>query len=81
MTQDAEAIRRLDTLIRLVAIGVCGERSQKEKIAILAAARLPPKEIAELLGTTANTVSVSLYGMKKDKGVKRPPRPVESNNE
>ncbi|MGO9038174.1 MAG: hypothetical protein ACLQKH_09330 [Steroidobacteraceae bacterium] len=60
-----DVTRRLDTLIRLVATAICGERPQKEKISILTGAGLTPKEIAEIVGTTPNTVSVALSGMRK----------------
>ena len=56
---------KLDTLIRLVALGVCGDRPQVEKIEILSAAGLQPKAIAEILGTSSNTVSVALSGLRK----------------
>jgi len=81
MTENGEVLRRLDTLIRLVATAICGDRSQKEKIGILESAGLSPKEIADFLGTTPNTVSVALYGMRKEKGGKRPPKITETNNE
>jgi DNA-binding NarL/FixJ family response regulator len=62
-----EVIRRLDALIRLTAITMFKDKSQKEKIAILNLAGLTPKEIADFLDTTSNTVSVALSSMKKDK--------------
>lgn len=80
-SQDEEVIRRLDTLIRLVAAGVCGDRTQREKISILASAGLTPKEIAEFLGTTPNTVSVALSAMRKKKISKRPPQDAETAND
>ena len=58
---------KLDVLIRLVAVGLCGDRNQKDKIAILDMAGLQPKVIAELLGTTSNTVSVQLSGLRKER--------------
>ena len=58
---------KLDVLIRLVAIGLCGEKTQREKIDILDMAGLPPKAIAEILGTTPNTVSVALSGLRKER--------------
>jgi len=64
---DLEILRRLDTLIRLVATGISGERPQIQKIRILAGAGLTPKEIAAILGTTPNTVSVALSAMKLKK--------------
>lgn len=57
---------KLDILIRLVALGLCGEKSQREKITLLAAAGLQPKAIAEMIGTTPNTVSVALSGIRRE---------------
>jgi DNA-binding NarL/FixJ family response regulator len=56
---------KLDTLIRLVALGLCDEKPQRDKIALLAAAGLQPKAIAEMIGTTANTVSVTLSSIRR----------------
>ena len=49
MTESEKIVRRLDSLIRLVAAGVCANKSQRDSIAILNAAGLTPKEIAEFL--------------------------------
>ena len=73
---DGEVTRRLDTLIRLVATALCAERPQKDKIRILAGAGLAPREIAEIVGTTPNTVSVSLSGMRR----KAKPRAKRTRN-
>ena len=61
-----EIAARLDTLIRLQATSLV-ERlpTQRERIAFLHKAGLSPRTIAELLGTTQNTVSVTLAKMKK----------------
>lgn len=68
---DAEAIAaKLDTLIRLVAIGLCEGKAQKDQIALLASAGLQPKAIAEILGTTSNNVSVTLSNLRKAKAVR-----------
>ncbi len=58
---------KLDILIRLLAVGLCGEKNQTEKIKILSSAGLQPKEIADIIGTTSNTVSVALSNLKKQK--------------
>jgi DNA-binding CsgD family transcriptional regulator len=71
MTENQEIIRRLDSLIRLMAVSVCAEKTQRDSIEILAKAGLAPKDIAEFLGTTPNTVSVSLSAMKRQKATKR----------
>jgi hypothetical protein len=60
---------KLDTLIRLQAISMV-ERfaTQRERIAFLNKAGLGPTAIADILGTTRNTVSVALAKMKKGSG-------------
>lgn len=65
MSTNDPLIERLDTLIRLVALGLCQEKSQKEQVAFLSGVGMKPKAIAEILGTTANTVNVTLSGMRK----------------
>lgn len=62
----SDVVARLDSLIRLVAVGVCGDRSQKDKITLLGGAGLTPKTIADILGTTPNTVSVALSISRKE---------------
>lgn len=66
-----ELDQKLDVLIRLVAIGVCGDRTQREKIGMLGMAGLSPKTIADILGTTSNTVSVALSNLRKEKKGRR----------
>ena len=60
MSTTADVVEKLNTLIKLSAITVCGNKTQKEKILLLASSDISPKIIAELLGTTANTVSVTI---------------------
>lgn len=73
MTEGEQIVRRLDSLIRLVAAGVCANKSQRDSIAILNSAGLAPKEIAEFLQTTSNTVSVTLSALRRQKSTKRAP--------
>jgi len=57
---------KVDTLIRLGATFMVDRFStQRERISFLSKAGLAPRLIAEILGTTTNTVSVSLSKMKK----------------
>jgi DNA-binding CsgD family transcriptional regulator len=49
--------------------------NQKEQIGILNGAGYAPADIANMLGTTAHTVSVALSEIKKAKGQKRGSRP------
>ena len=81
MGVNSEVAEKLDTLIRLVAIGLCQDKGQKEQIAFLSSAGIQPKEIAEILNTTSNTVSVTLSGLKKKKKKKTVVKKVEKENE
>jgi DNA-binding CsgD family transcriptional regulator len=60
-----EVISRIDKLIRLVATGLVIGKSQAEQIALLSQAGLQPKEIADIVGTTPNTVRVALSIARK----------------
>jgi DNA-directed RNA polymerase specialized sigma24 family protein len=56
----------LDELARLLALQIrLSLNSQAQAITELARIGLPPRRIAELLGTSANTVNVSLQKAKK----------------
>ena len=62
----AAVAAKLDTLIRLQATSMVERMgTQRERIAFLSKAGLGPTAIAEILGTTRNTVSVALAKMKK----------------
>jgi len=68
MAQDMRALEeKMDTLIKLVACGLIADKSQREQIEMLSRIGLSPKEIAGLIGTTSNTVSVILTGLRKTK--------------
>lgn len=58
-------------LVNLLALLLVQERKQPEQIALLNRAGFRPAEIASLLGTTPNTVSVQLSIQKRDKGSTR----------
>ena len=60
-----ELARRIDMLTRLLAINLVNGKSQKEQIRLLSVAGMGPKEIADLLGTTSNTVNVALSALRK----------------
>lgn len=66
-------LQRLDTLIRLQGrIAVAQLPTQKEKVLFLSGAGMAPKEIGEVLGVSANSVSVTLLAARKaaNKGTK-----------
>ena len=54
-------------LVNLLALLLVQERKQPEQIALLNRAGFRPVEIAALLGTTRNTVSVQLSIQKREK--------------
>ena len=58
---------QLEKLTRLLALLVVKGESQVEKIKVLAGAGFASGEIAELLGTTSNTVSVTLSKLRSKK--------------
>lgn len=66
MTQNnQDVLTQLDKLIRLVAVMVTRDKPQREQIAMLSKAGLQPKDIADLIGTTPNTVSVTLSELRR----------------
>lgn len=66
MDENTKAIaERLDRLTNLVAIGLLGGKTQREQIRLLSKGGFPPREIAELIGTTPNTVRVELTVIRK----------------
>jgi DNA-binding CsgD family transcriptional regulator len=62
-TQDLA--KRMDLLTRLFAVHLVNGKSQREQIRLLSIAGMGPKEIADLLGTTPNTVNVALSTLRK----------------
>ncbi len=63
--EESFVVERLDTLIKLHAWSIVRNLdSQKEKIFFLNRVGLKPKEIGEILGTSANSVSVALAKAK-----------------
>ena len=61
--------KKLDTLIRLQShLAVLNMSTQNEKIVFLGRTGLAVREIAEILGTTPNTVNVTLSTARR-KGV------------
>jgi len=67
MTDDQfDAIsRKLDILVRLSALSFVADKAQKEQVMMLSSAGFRPKEIADICGTTPNTVRVALSTMRK----------------
>lgn len=63
-------ITKLDHLLRVLTVSVTREMKQNEQIALLDRLGFQPREIADLLGTTRNTVNVALSTRRKAKGKK-----------
>lgn len=64
---DLILVSELRVIRRLLALSLIEGKKNREQIAILAAAGMDRHEIAELVGTTANTVSVEISTLKKRK--------------
>ena len=62
-----EIISEIRKLNKLLVLLLTKELSQNEKIQFLDKAGFSPKEIADILGTTSNTVSVTINKLKKRK--------------
>jgi len=71
MADETAVLSRLDKIITLLAASVAADKPQRERIRLLSSAGLAPQEIAEALGTTANTVRVALVGIRKSGRVRR----------
>jgi hypothetical protein len=65
---------KLDQLVRLTTIGITRGLKQREQITLLNRAGLLPKDIADLLGTTGNTVNKELSTLRKAKVKKKAPK-------
>jgi len=60
-----DAADELGTLRRLIALSLIDGRKQREQIRLLSTAGLDRHEIAELVGTSAGTVSVEISNLRK----------------
>lgn len=65
MPNNDDGANRPDLQTRLIAIGLVNGKPQKEQIRLLSIAGMGPKEIADLIGTTPNTVNVALSSLRK----------------
>ena len=59
--------QKIDLLTRLVAIAILEKRTQRDQIRCLSIAGMTPTKIADLLGTTPNTVNVALNSLRRAK--------------
>lgn len=68
-------LEKLDQLVRLMSLSLVEGKKQADQIALLSKSGFQPKEIADLLGTTPNTVRVALSNMRKIGAMKVPAKP------
>jgi hypothetical protein len=61
------SIRIYERIANLLALSLVTGKPQPEQIGLLSAAGYAPSEIARLIGTTPNTVSVTLSQLRKGK--------------
>jgi CRP-like cAMP-binding protein len=64
-SQDSTLETELKMVRRLVALSLIEGKKKREQIELLAAAGMDRHDIAELVGTTAGSVSVEISNMKK----------------
>ncbi|MFI5253772.1 MAG: hypothetical protein ACHQQQ_15240 [Bacteroidota bacterium] len=57
----------INKIINLLALIAVKDKPQKDQIGILSQAGFQPKEIADIINTTSNTVSVILHKLKSRK--------------
>lgn len=68
---DKDLLKELQQIKKLLIILCIKGLEQKEQIRTLSSTGFQPKEIAELIGTTSNTVSVTLNMIKKERKIDR----------
>jgi DNA-binding CsgD family transcriptional regulator len=68
---------KLDSILRLLAVAATKDMRQRDQIALLSRAGLPPRTIAEIVGTSSNTVRVELVAIRKSKAQRRTKRIAE----
>lgn len=60
-----EILSEIKKLNKLLVLILMKDFKQNEKILFLNSSGFSPKEIAEIIGTTSNTISVTLNKLKK----------------
>ena len=62
---EQQALDKLDQILRILVISATRGLNQREQITLLNRAGFQPKNIAEMLGTSSNTVRVELVALRK----------------
>jgi len=60
-------LEKIDVLVRLSALNIIKDKEYTEQVELLSSVGLQPKEIADLLGKTPNSVRVTLSRLRKNK--------------
>lgn len=68
---DSRLNEKLDRMLRLLGMVAVRDLSQMEQIATLSRTGFLPREIADIIGTTSNTVRVALVLIRKAQKQKR----------
>ena len=71
MIRNDPVVERLDRIFRLLVLVATQEKSQRERVELLSLVGLRPSEIADILGTTPNTVNVALHMIRKQPNTRR----------
>lgn len=81
---DNLANEKLDRMLMLLGVLAVKGLTQTEQIAMLSRTGFTPKEIADVIGTTSNTVRVALVGIRrggKSAGSRNKNRGKDASNE
>ena len=70
-TPEELLLDKTDKILRILAVLATKGLKQREQIGLLDKAGLQPKDIADLLGTSGNTVRVELVALRKKRGGKK----------
>jgi len=65
LSTEEQILAQLDQIRRILVVIATKGAKQRDQIAILDQVGLPPKGIADLLGTSSNTVRVELVGLRR----------------
>lgn len=83
--KEDEILHELQRISKLLVLIAMRDQSQKDQITVLSRIGFEPREIADLLGTTANTVNVTLARIRKEaktgKGTRKASREVKSDDQ
>jgi DNA-directed RNA polymerase specialized sigma24 family protein len=74
LSNEEQILKHLDQIRRILAVLLTNGLKQREQITALDRAGLPPREIADLLGTSSNTIRVELVALRK---ARRPRKHLE----